>query len=302
MTAQLGLPPQQHRPGQLAGLWRAVRPRQWLKNLLVLAAPAAAGVVLTPAALARSLGAAVAFTAVAAGCYLLNDVLDRAADAAHPRKRHRPIAAGAVSVRLALAVTAALVPAGLLVAAAVSGRLALVVAVYATITVTYGLGLKRVPGLELALVASGFLLRALGGAAAAHVRVSGWFAVVVATAALHLVASKRASELAAQPAGVPAQRVALQTYTAGGLRTLRWSTAAGLVFCYAGWAAVRPSPPDEVAALVSLVAMVVVLLRWVVQTDDGRTEAPEEVLLCDPVVRVAAAVWALAFTGSVLLV
>ena len=242
MTAQLA-PEQLRRPGVLVGLLRATRPRQWLKNLLVLAAPAAAGVVLTRPALLRSLGAAVSFTAVAAGCYLLNDVLDRVADAAHPRKRHRPVASGAVPVPLALVAAVLLAVGGLVVAETVSGRLVAVVAGYAAVTLAYGFGLKRVPGLELALVASGFLLRAVGGAAAAHVRVSGWFAVVVAAAALHLVASKRASELAAQPAGVPPQRLALRSYTADGLRSLRWVTAAALVFCYAGWAAVgRPSP------------------------------------------------------------
>ena len=120
-------------------------------------------------------------------------------------------------------------------------------------------------GLEMALVASGFLLPAL-----------------------HLVASKRASELAAQPVGVPPQRVALRAFTPGGLSSLRWVTAAGMVFCYAGWAAVRPTVPDEVAAVPSLVAMVVVLLRWVIRTDGGRTQAPEGALLHDPVVSVAA--------------
>lgn len=298
-----GLAPPAARTQTPAGaLLRAARPRQWLKNLLVLAAPAAAGVVLTPRDLGRGLAAALAFTAVAAGCYLLNDVLDRHADALHPRKRHRPVASGALPVRLALTVAAALVLAGLLVALAVSGGLAAVVLTYVAVTVAYGLGLKGVAGLELVLVASGFVLRALGGAVADTVRVSGWFVVVVGAAALHLAASKRASELAAQPAGTVADRVALRAYTPAGLRSLRWATAAGMVFSYAGWTAVRPNLPDEVAAALSLVAMLVVLLRWVVRTDDGGTEAPEDVVLHDPVVRVAALVWAAAFAGSVLLV
>src|SRR3712207_2273664 len=107
-------PPPQPRRGRrlLTGLVRAARPRQWLKNVLVFAAPAAAGVLFDPSVLLAEGVAFAAFCLVASGTYLLNDALDVHADRLHPRKQHRPIASGAVPVGTAKAAAAALLAAG----------------------------------------------------------------------------------------------------------------------------------------------------------------------------------------------
>lgn len=276
-------------------LLRAVRPMQWVKNLLVFAAPVAAGVLGRPEVLARCLLAVAAMTLTASGCYLVNDVRDRALDRQHPRKRLRPVACGAVPVRTALLTAAVLLVLGAALAALGGGLLLLAVGAYAVLTLVYAAGLKHVAWMEMGVVAAGFVLRALAGAAAGQVRVSGWFLLVVSAAAVHVVASKRASELLA---GAGAARPVLAAYSWGRLRALRRGSAVLLVAAYAGWALSRSGTTATVLAAVSTVPVVAVLVRWMRATERGGTGAPEQVLVRDRVVRLGVASWALTFSGA----
>jgi len=180
---------------------RTSRPRQWPKNLLVIAAPLAAGVLGQPAVLARTAVAGAAFLLASAAVYAANDVADAERDRAHPAKRSRPVAAGELPERHALALAA-----GCTVLALAAGLasgvplLSAAVACYLAISFLYSLGLKHVPGVEAVLVASGFLLRVLGGAAAARVEPSGWFLVVCSSGALGVAIAKRYTELACEAA------------------------------------------------------------------------------------------------------
>lgn len=146
------------------GLVRTARPQQWTKNILVLVAPAAAGVLLQPERLAAALTAGAAFCLASSGVYFINDVRDVRADRLHPQKCRRPVAAGVVPVPTALAAGVILLLCALGVSAAVSSALVLVLLTYEVVQVTYCLGLKDQPVLELVSVASGFLLRAVAGA------------------------------------------------------------------------------------------------------------------------------------------
>lgn len=192
----------------LRGLLVSTRPRQWLKSVVVLAAPAAAGVIGDPAVAARVVGTALLFSAVAGGLYLLNDVADRQADRAHPAKSRRPVAAGVVPVGLATAVGVALVTTGLLLSPLVAGwPLAAVIGTYAASTLAYSLWLKDEPVIELVIVASGFVLRAIAGGIAAHVPLSHWFLIVTSFGSLFMVVEKRDAErrrLAESPGARPA--------------------------------------------------------------------------------------------------
>ncbi len=284
----------------LSGLIISTRPRQWLKNLLVLTAPVAAGELLPPAGLAHTVLAVAAFICASAGCYLFNDVRDRHADAGHPSKASRPIAAGIVSVRLAVLVGSGLCLGAVLLALTVPGRLAALVGLYEAVTIAYGLGLKAVPRLELAAVASGFVLRLLAGAAAAAVPVSPWLVAATGAAALHVVCSKRSSELRTLGARAVRHRRSLRAYTPAGLRTAGQLTAAIAVASYLGWVCWRPTGPQFAAAVTSLVALAVLFGRWMRRTEAGGTGAPEDVVAHDRVVRGAAVCWALAFGLSVL--
>ncbi len=278
-------------------LLRTARPQQWVKNVLVLSAPAAAGVLLRPEVLWRCLVAVVAVTFAASGCYLVNDVRDRHLDRQHPRKRLRPVASGAVPVELAVVTAWLLVGAGLALAAVDGTLVLLAVGGYVALTVLYAMALKHVPWLEMAVVAFGFVLRALVGAAAAGVNASGWFLAVVSAAAVHVVASKRASELRE---GGHESRPVLRAYTPVRLRVLRVASAVVLVTSYASWALARPGTLVAVLATASTVPVVLVVGRWTWRTERGGTAAPEQVLLEDPVVRTGVALWLLAFVATVL--
>jgi decaprenyl-phosphate phosphoribosyltransferase len=159
-----------HRPGLARALLRGIRPRQWPKNLLVFVAPAAAGVLHLPHDAAVAAGAFVAFCVASSGTYLWNDCLDAEVDRHHPVKRGRPVASGALPVRAATTAGTALVlvavGAGWLVA---GWGLALVLASYVAATAAYSRWLKHVPVVEMAVVAAGFVLRAVAGGVAVHV-------------------------------------------------------------------------------------------------------------------------------------
>lgn len=161
-----------------AALIQACRPRQWSKNLLVFAAPLFAFRFEADVWL-RAGGALVAFWLISSAIYLLNDCLDVAADRAHPSKRRRPIAAGLVSVPVALTTAAVLAAASLSLAAWITPALAVVVLLYGLIQVGYCFQIKRIPLLDLFCIASGFLLRAIAGVVAGGFGYSPWFLLTV---------------------------------------------------------------------------------------------------------------------------
>ena len=144
----------------------AMRPRQWAKNVLVFAAPLAAGSLFEPSVLWPSIGAFVAFCLISSATYLLNDVRDVASDRDHPTKRARPIAAGQLAPGVAIAAAGVLAIAALALSFWISLALAGVIVAYAVFTIAYSLFLKHEPVIELALLAMGFLLRAIAGGAA----------------------------------------------------------------------------------------------------------------------------------------
>ena len=285
-----------------AAVLAALRPRQWTKNALVFAAPLGAGVLLRPAVLLDTAAAFVALCLAASGSYLLNDVVDVDADRAHPAKRHRPIAAGRVSTRTAVGLALLLLVAGVALGFVVRVELGVTVVGYLAVTTAYSLLLKREPVVELALLALGFLLRAVAGGAAADVPLSAWFLLVAAFGALFMAAGKRASELARASTVVasdaaalpPASRPSLAGYTAGYLRFV-WQLAATVtVVGYCLWALQVDGRPSTLPwAAFSVLPFVLGVLRYAAEIDRGDAEAPEAVVLRDTVLLVLGAVWAL---------
>src|SRR5262245_3420516 len=161
-----------------AALVRALRPRQWVKNLLVVAAPLAAGKIDDRDVFAATLLAFVSFCCAASSVYLLNDTLDREADRLHPTKRLRPIASGALPVPMALASSAVLAVSALAVGWLADPQLAALVAAYLVLQVLYTVWLKHEPVLDISIVAAGFLMRAVAGGIAADLPLSQWFLLV----------------------------------------------------------------------------------------------------------------------------
>lgn len=278
----------------LAALLKACRPRQWVKNILVLAAPVAGGVLTDTRELGLGLLAMVAFILASSGVYLVNDIIDIDLDRAHPTKRNRPIAAGRVSVPVAWA--AAVV---LLVGAPVLGLLAnwwlsLILAVYIVTSLAYSLRLKAVPVVELFLVASGFLLRALAGGVATQIDLSSWFVLTAGFGSLFVAAGKRYGELHRMQAGLISKtRPVLASYTTTYLRFV-WTLSAGAVcLTYAQWALSRPGSQERLWTTLSIIPFTMALMKYAVDVDRGDGGEPEDVILKDRQILVIGVIWAL---------
>jgi len=186
--------PASRRAGVL-DLLHLMRPTDWLKNLLVLAALVFGSRLTLWKDFRAAAVACVAFTLLSAGFYAINDALDVASDRAHPLKRHRPVASGAVAVGGAMLFGAILISAGLLIGFLVSGKVGLVLILYALLQVIYNAGLKRVALFDVAALAVGFVLRAAAGAAAIHAHISVWFILGVYFLCIYLGFIKRMADL-----------------------------------------------------------------------------------------------------------
>ncbi|WP_257570733.1 decaprenyl-phosphate phosphoribosyltransferase [Streptomyces sp. NP160] len=295
--------------GAALGVLRTMRPRQWVKNVLVGAAPLSAGLILDGPVIVTTVLAFVSFCLAASAVYLLNDTLDVEADRAHPTKRNRPIAAGVVPVPAAGATAALLAVASLAVAWAASWQLVVLMAVYLAVQVGYCVRLKHEPVLDIAIVASGFLLRAIAGGVASGIPLSQWFLLVTAFGSLFMVAGKRYSEIRLAEAAGGTTRASLLRYTPTYLRFV-WSLAASvMVTAYALWAfeiregdtAAVVSAGGSTWSAISIVPFVLAVLRYAVDVDGGRAGAPEDIALRDRVLQVVALAWVASFALGVYL-
>jgi decaprenyl-phosphate phosphoribosyltransferase len=283
------------------GLLATARPRQWVKNVLVAAAPFTAGVLFEPA-VARATG--VAFVAVcltASGVYFVNDARDAPRDRAHPVKRWRPVAAGIVPVAAAYAMGALLLTLGV-ATGAVAGSSALGFALtgYAAMSLAYCYGLKDQPVLDLATIATGFLLRAVAGGLAAGIALSPHFLIVAAFGSLFMAAGKRYSEAVTVGAGQAATRASLARYTATYLRFVWGMAAAVTIGSYGLWAFEIGARTGENWAAISIIPFVLCLMRYAADIDRGDAEAPEEIALRDRVLQGLAVAWVTCLSLAVL--
>ncbi len=282
-------------------LLRACRPRQWIKNILVLTAPVAAGIAFQPRAALEMAVAVVAFTLAASGIYLVNDVVDVEADRAHATKKRRPVASGELSVRAAWTAGLVLLLGALVISALLTWQLLVVVAIYEAVQLWYCLGMKHEPVIELTSVASGFLLRAIAGGVATQVELSQWFLIAAGFGALFMAAGKRyAEKRLVQDTGSPIRPV-LRRYSLSYLRFV-WTLSAGvLVTTYALWAFTMREATSNEWSVVSIVPFVVALLRYAVDVDSGAAGEPEEVVLHDRLLMLLGGIWTACLIGSVYL-
>jgi 4-hydroxybenzoate polyprenyltransferase len=195
-------------------LVRTIRPRQWVKNVFVAAPLVFSRHLGDPAYVTRAALAALAFCALSGAVYAFNDLRDVAADRQHPTKCQRPIAAGELSERAALVWAAALAVGALAGCLVIGGPVAAFAAAYLVQNLAYSLGLKKIAFLDLALIATGFLLRVLAGAAAIAVPPSRWLLLCTALLAVFFGLGKRGHELlwAERTERTTATRAALAGY------------------------------------------------------------------------------------------
>jgi decaprenyl-phosphate phosphoribosyltransferase len=285
---------------RLPALVRLARPKQWIKNVLVIAAPGAAGVLGEGTALMRTIIAFVCFCLAASGTYFLNDALDVEADRRHPTKRHRPIAAGEVSVNTAVTGGVLLLAAAILLSFTARWQLSLVVGGYLAQTVVYSLWLKHEAVLDLACVASGFVLRTIAGGVAVGVTISPWFLIVAGSASLFMVTGKRHAEMMELGEHAGGHRLTLAVYSREFLSYVRAVASSVTVLAYCLWAFEKSAAVGTpVWFELSIVPFVLGILRYALMLEQGRGGAPEELVLADRVLLAMGALWALFFALAV---
>jgi 4-hydroxybenzoate polyprenyltransferase len=222
----------------LGALVAAMRPKQWIKNLVLPLPFLFGGALGSAAGWVRAAEGLAVFSVIASGIYVVNDIMDRERDRSHPEKRHRPLASGRLSVATAAPFAAILVAAGFAVAFLLRREFGQWCAAYAALMVAYSLLLKRIPFLEALIVAAGMPLRALAGAALAAVWPSPFLLLCAYLLALFLVAGKRQWEYHHAGGGVRSSaehRPALAAYRAEGLDYLFIVTGLSTISAYSAY-------------------------------------------------------------------
>jgi decaprenyl-phosphate phosphoribosyltransferase len=282
----------------LSAVVRTTRPRQWPKNLLVFAAPLAGATLGRSDGFGYALVAMFAFGCASAAVYFVNDVVDADRDRRHPVKRNRPIASGALQAQHAL-VLALVAAAFAIVSGAVIGEPLLVVtaSAYLCSSFLYSARLKHVPFVEMALVASGFLLRVLGGAAATRVTPSIWFLLVCSLGALGVAVAKRYTELTSLGEDAVRHRPVMRWYRPGVLRVAQLLVGAGMLATYLMWAASETSAARG-WHLASALPLAVALGRFGVLTARRTVRPVEDLITRDTFMLCCEAAWLALFCAG----
>jgi decaprenyl-phosphate phosphoribosyltransferase len=304
VTAQTSAAEVAARPGSarraswLVAVLRTARPRQWPKNLLVFAAPLAGASLGRRDGLVYALVAAAAFGCASVAVYFINDVADAERDRLHPRKRHRPVAAGELPKRHAVVLGAVAAVLGLAAGLLISEPL-LIAAVggYLTLSFLYSGVLKHIPVVEVLFVASGFLLRVLGGAAATHVPPSGWFLLVCSLGACGVAIAKRYTELTNLGPEAIRHRPVMRWYRPAALRFSQIIVGGLMIAAYLAWAA-GEHPSARPWHLASAVPLVAALVRFGFLTGRPTTAPVEDLLTRDVPMLVCEASWLALFVAG----
>jgi len=275
-------------------LLRALRPLQWTKNSLLLAALVFDRRVFEGQRLAESLLAVVAFCCICSGIYLVNDIRDAESDRLHPKKRLRPIAAGEVTPAQATVLAGILFAAGFSLAWLIRPAFLGIAAVYVALMMAYSFGLKRLVILDVFAIAAGFVIRAAGGAVAIAVPISPWLYVCTMLGALLMGFGKRRHELATLEEAAGKHRANLDAYSLPLLDQLIGIVASATVIAYSLYTFDASNVPGNHAMMLTIPFVVYALFRYlylVYRRDLGGS--PEVLLFTDPPLLVSIVGWAL---------
>jgi decaprenyl-phosphate phosphoribosyltransferase len=254
-----------------------LRPKQWAKNILVFAAPVAAGKIFQSNTLAQTFLAFLAFCFISSVGYIVNDIRDLEGDRRNPKKSKRPLASGKVTTVQSMYVLALCALLGVFAAGALTLSFQIVLLLYLISTLSYSFGLKHQPVVELMVVALGFVLRAIAGGAATGTPISRWFLVVASFGSLVIVVAKRLAE-AESLADVDVRPV-IREYPLPFLRFVLAVSAAVTLTGYSLWAFALPE--SRHFGQMSLLPLCLGIFRYVWLVEKGSGEVPEDLLLHD---------------------
>lgn len=217
---------------RIPDLWRLLRPRQWVKNSFVLTGMLFANAWRDPHLVTRVLWTTIAFSLAASGVYIINDLIDRPQDLNHPRKKNRPLAAGKVSVPVAITILILLLAASFVLGAMVSRAVVIILLIYVLVNIAYSIHLKHVVILDVFIIASGFMLRILAGTVGVGIAPSQWLLLCGLMMALFLGFAKRRAEIYALSDEGPTHRRVLGHYQPVLLDNMIVVTATCVILTY----------------------------------------------------------------------
>ena len=271
-------------------LLKALRPMQWVKNVLVFL-PFVFAVDIAwstddlepvPELLFKLVLVTLAFCALSSAIYLLNDLMDRSEDRLHPVKRNRPIASGRVSVPVAAAVMVLLTVAGLVVMILVEPLLGVAGGLYSVINIGYSFGLKQVVLLDAFAVTSGYVIRAAAGAVTIDVTPSPWLYVTTGAGALFIVLGRRFAEVRLAEGTAEEQRTVLKDYSGPFINQLMMLSAAAAWLSYTLYTVEATNLPDNNTMLFTLPLVTFGLFRYLFLLNNSEhAEAPEQLIIQD---------------------
>lgn len=279
-----------------------LRVPQWSKNAVVFAA-LVFGDPKVEHAFWRAIAAFVAFCFISSAGYILNDRIDIEHDRIHPTKRNRPIASGAVTPQAGLIIAIALAVLGFVISWIVNPVLLLVMIGYAVLTTAYSLHLKNIALLDAFVIASGFLLRAVAGAAAVEVPVSAWLMLCTMLLALFLAFGKRRSELVRLNHDAIGHRSALSGYSVPLLDQLLVITAGCTIMAYSFYSFTSESVPSNGLMMLTVPFVIFAVFRYLLLvTRRGEGGAPEILLWRDWPLLASVVLWGVLAVSIILAV
>lgn len=286
---------------------KVARPIHWVKNLSLFAAILLSGLLFEKGMFISVLWGFVAFNLIASAAYIINDVLDAKLDRLHPIKKGRPIASGALPVGLAMLEAVILATIALALSASLNSIFFLIVFSYLVIQILYSLGLKKVPTLDILIIASGFIMRVYAGAFVINAHLSVWFLLCVISVALFLASGKRRAELNTLRATNEVTRESLIKYKRELLNSYvtmfgnaAWMSWSLFTFFESPKAALplwlllaELSKTTTINKLLMLTIPIVIygIMRYESLIFEGESEAPEKVLLTDSALLFSVFLW-----------
>ena len=296
--------------GLLAAFILSMRPKQWSKNLLVFMAlfftveqawdPT--DIETAVRLFTRTAVAFVLFSALSGVVYIVNDLMDRDEDSRHPKKRHRPIAAGKLPIPLARATAVVIGVPALAASYLLEPLFGLITLGYLAAMLLYSFGLKKIVLIDVFIISAGFIFRAVAGAVVIDSPISPWLYICTGFAAVFVVLSKRRSELAVAGAQAQEQRGILAAYTLPLLDQLITVAASAALVSYTLYTVASENLPDNHAMLLTVPFVVYGLFRYMYLVQHGDLgETPEDIIMTDVPLIIAIVLW-LATAGAVLII
>lgn len=264
---------------------KLLRPKHWLKNLLLFAPPFFGGSIFKPEVLKISIPAFISFSFIASTIYIFNDINDRESDKNHPVKNGRPIASGRLSVNNSLLISFILLTTSIIISLLINPSFTYFLFSYLGLNIAYTLYLKSLPVFDIFSIAAGFLIRVMAGGEAFHVEVSNWLFLTVLFVSVLLASGKRLSEANSLKEIAHHHRKVLGEYPEGFLESVLWLTGAASLISYSLYTIEKG---EDLFYTVILSAFGLLRYLYIVKTGKGE---PVDAIFGDRVLFITIALW-----------